>query len=580
MIKFKISRFSLKLIMSFLSVILFFVAFTTIYYYKSATSSLQHELISSNTYTLQQIASNINSNLHDFDATSSLLLVSSKIQAISTDDSSSPENLSAKASDFNQFSEDKEIQDMLYTALFTSDNIKNIFIYSKTENIFGSNLANEAYLAINYQTLLAQCTKANSDFISGKLFWIYNKETSSLSSFRLLRSLIKMKPIGIMELRPKTIFIQNIINNSGLAQSYNILLFDEHKNIIFKKDNSLGSDYSQLLQHSYGTKIEGNFETTINKKDFNVLYRKINSVGWTLVMSISDEEINNNILKSSQFIVKVGIIISLVCILVAIILSYEISSPVRKLRKVMKIVESGNLDVQIADLGKDEIGDLGRSFNNMVKQLRKLIDEMYVQKLINKDSELAALQAQINPHFLYNTLESINCIAELKGVKEISKMVKILAQLLRNSISDNKEYITIEKELENIKSYIYLQNVRFGDKIKMDIKCIETIKVAKIPKLILQPVVENSIIHGLEQKIGNGHLTIDISQPGDIIIISIEDDGVGFDKNKIEFRNTGFGMKNVDRRIKILFGEEYGLSIDSNPGKGTCVIIVLPLILS
>lgn len=114
----------------------------------------------------------------------------------------------------------------------------------------------------------------------------------------------------------------------------------------------------------------------------------------------------------------------------------------------------------------------------------------------------------------------------------------------------------------------------------MDIKCIETIKVAKIPKLILQPVVENSIIHGLEQKIGNGHLTIDISQLGDIIIISIEDDGVGFDKNKIEFKNTGFGMKNVDRRIKILFGEEYGLSIDSNPSKGTCVIIVLPLILS
>lgn len=576
MIKLNISRFSLKLILSYLAIIILFILLISFFYYNNTKKLLENELFQANQYSLQQIASNINSNLKDFDNASYNLTVSSNIQAINNEEKNL-KTLSIVDSNVNKLNIDKEIQRIIYNAIFTSDNIHHVYIYTKDGNVYDSGRTSGIPLSLSYKNLLSQCIQADEHFRNGKLFWTFDKISKQLSAFKVLISLASQKEFSILELRPGTNFIEEIINTPEYKKSYNIVLMDKKGNLLYQRNPS-DFDYTILSNNILNLKGQEYFKSTINGSDSYVLHSHVSRTEWTLIMTIPIKEVSGSIMTSNKFLFSIGLITSIVCIIVSIFISIRISRPLRTLKKAMRKVECGNFDIQIGSLGNDEIGDLGKSFNQMILRLKKLIDEIYVQKLITKESELEALQAQINPHFIYNTLESINCLAEIKGVKEISKMVKTLAQLLRSCISDKKEYVSIENEIENIESYIYLQNVRFGGKIIANIECLDSLKNAKIPKLILQPIVENAILHGLEQKIGSGFLKININQVGKNIIIIIKDDGVGFDKNKVEFKNTGLGIKNVDRRIKILFGEEYGMSFESQIGKGTNIEVLLPYI--
>jgi len=250
---------------------------------------------------------------------------------------------------------------------------------------------------------------------------------------------------------------------------------------------------------------------------------------------------------------------------------------------------------------------LSEHFNKMVLQVQKLIQEVYQEQYLKQKAELKSLRAQINPHFLYNTLESINWMARIRNVPEIGDMVKALGDLMRASISGD-DFVTLHDEVTNITNYLKIQKFRYGDRLEVSIGISpETGKII-VPKLILQPIVENSIVHGLEEKLEDGHIEISSTlENGDVIII-IRDDGVGMEKEKADHLNrlfseyqpgpavsaasakvdirkdigsrddmhTHIGLINVDRRIKMYYGAGYGLSVSSVKGEGTCVRAVLP----
>jgi two-component system sensor histidine kinase YesM len=254
--------------------------------------------------------------------------------------------------------------------------------------------------------------------------------------------------------------------------------------------------------------------------------------------------------------------------------------------KKMKEVENGNLDISINVRRRDEIGQLGVSFNNMIYDIKYLISKLVEEERNKKEIELEALHAQINPHFLYNTLNTIKWMAKMQGARNISSTVTALIKLLRVSINLSNEKVTLEEEIEYVKNYVLIQKMRFNEQFEVNYNTDEDCLKCTIPKLILQPIVENSIIYGSGED-GAHRLNICISaqREGENLIIRIVDNGPGIEDEvlkrifKAEKNVNKFsvvGLHNVNERIKHYYGEAYGITISTGIGKGTSVGINLP----
>jgi two-component system sensor histidine kinase YesM len=252
----------------------------------------------------------------------------------------------------------------------------------------------------------------------------------------------------------------------------------------------------------------------------------------------------------------------------------------------MRKAEKGDLELISVRPGKDEIGELMESFNFMIQRIKILIEEQYKSGQEIKSAELKALQAQINPHFLYNTLDLINWTAIKYNVPEISSTVKSLSRFYKLSLSKGRDTVPISDELEHVKLYTDIQNRRFENKIILDIQVEDRILGYNVPKIILQPIVENSILHGILEKDDKaGRITITGALQQDTIILKVSDDGVGMDEEAInDILNAktdeiyGYGVWNINNRLRLYYGEEAGLLIRSEIGKGTEAEIRIPAV--
>lgn len=264
-----------------------------------------------------------------------------------------------------------------------------------------------------------------------------------------------------------------------------------------------------------------------------------------------------------------------------------ITKPVNKLIALTKAVQIGNFEVQAEIKNEDEFGLLSRSFNAMVIRIKYLIEEVYKKELMIKDTEYKYLQAQINPHFLYNTLDSISWLANMAGVRDVSRMSVALGKIMRWAISNNQSVVMLEEELQNLEAYMTIQRIRYSDRIKDTIDIPEELRGFYVPKMILQPMVENAIIHGLEGKTEEGNIYIIARKMGQKLCVTVRDDGVGITEEKLEVirqdkseKKSGkksIGIANVAKRIRMIYGEGYGLEIESIYGEGTAVHMWLGL---
>ncbi|HYH05156.1 MAG TPA: sensor histidine kinase [Bacillota bacterium] len=293
-------------------------------------------------------------------------------------------------------------------------------------------------------------------------------------------------------------------------------------------------------------------------------------------------------IKSITFVtVGLGIIAFILCVILSIAVTKKISRPIQSIVKAMQKVEEGKFDVRVENDSKDEIGFMANRFNDMIKN----IDDLFHTNLEKQDrlrlAELQALQAQINPHFLYNTLDSIKWLAKLNGIKEIEVIVIQLGKLLKNSINNQNEMTTIRESMEVIDSYLTIQTIRYSGRFEVNKQIDPHVLECCVPRLIIQPIVENAIIHGIAKKIGPGKLDIKINQAGVDIVVEVTDDGVGIEATRLQQikaelesdqrKVQNIGIHNVNRRIKLSYGEKYGVSIYSEVAKGTKVVLVLPL---
>jgi two-component system sensor histidine kinase YesM len=268
--------------------------------------------------------------------------------------------------------------------------------------------------------------------------------------------------------------------------------------------------------------------------------------------------------------------------------AHSLTKPIENLSAQMKRVEKGDFAIEgtaLSEAGRaDEIGDLQRDFTIMIRKIDALIQEDFTKQIIIKDTQFRALQAQINPHFLYNTMESINWMAKLHGVQEISRMVEALGNLLRCAISNKASLITLEQEMDLLWDYITIQQIRFGDRLQFEMEIPPEWRRLPIPKLTLQPIVENSIRYGLEAITGACRIRISTLEEPDCLVIVVEDNGPGIDpdilaklsRGEVIPNGSGIGLENIDDRLRLMFGERYGLEVGRRAEEGGVIRICIP----
>jgi two-component system sensor histidine kinase YesM len=315
--------------------------------------------------------------------------------------------------------------------------------------------------------------------------------------------------------------------------------------------------------------------------------------GWKIVQYIPTRVIDRTFLINTRNYILLSLVSLVAAFFLGFFLSKRFIKPINKLNRAIKLVDSENLDrVPLAEKRNDEIGWLIDNYNAMIKRLKESREMEIVSSQLQKRAELNMLQAQINPHFLYNTLNAIYSIAELQRSEEIAVMARSLSSMYRYNIKSGDE-VTIQNELEQIKNYVTIQQIRFLGKFDVRYEVDEELYSYKILKFLLQPLVENSFYHGLEPKGGKGNLLLSIVRKWTVLHIRIEDDGVGLDEQKLAelnrmFETSGqaltadskqhFALYNVYARIKHFYGNAYGMKITSRVNEGTCVEITIPAI--
>ena len=375
---------------------------------------------------------------------------------------------------------------------------------------------------------------------------------------------------------------QNSVGTKGY-----VFILDQNGNIVYHPQqqqlyNELQTENISLIMNAKTDVV------TAGKGDDEKIYALSHSetTGWTIVGCMNMSEL----LKNSRKARSIYMLVALGLIAIALVISSEIARnitfPIQKLRDSMKRVQKGDFSAAEIEVYSDnEIGSLTRSFNVMTQKIQDLMAQNIQEQEQKRKIELKALQSQINPHFLYNTLDSIIWMAEGKKNEEVVLMTASLARLLRQSISIENELVTIGQEIEYVRSYLTIQKMRYKDKLEFEINVDPRITHAQIIRLVLQPIVENAIYHGLKYKESKGMLKVHGYELGERIIIDITDDGVGmdeetlkhiYDKHKVNYHSNGVGVNNVQQRLVLYYGKEYGIIYHSEKGKGTTATVVIP----
>ena len=378
-------------------------------------------------------------------------------------------------------------------------------------------------------------------------------------------------------------FYKNMNSYSGSR----IFLVDSSGMVLSSTErNRIGEHFDHL---DYVRKLlrlkNGYFQALIQGERSMVLFYTIEETKWTLVQVIPEKSLTS--LKTT--INTILLIVILLCIFFGILFSFiqhkYMVKPLQKLQKEMEKLKTGNFDISLKIDSKDEIGELSNGFVKMAKQLNHTINEVYLTKIKQREAELKALESQINPHFLYNTLDSIHWLAIKHKNYDVSDQIEALADIFKHVLNKGETVVTIRQEVDFLENYMFIQNRKYGKRIQLFIDVDPEILNYKTPKLVLQPLVENAIVHGLEEVIEGGMIDIKINRVEKGIQFIVSDNGIGIDEAKIHQMMASsdeakhvFALKNIDDRIKISYGQEYGLYFTSSYGVGTIVKVLIPLI--
>ncbi len=419
----------------------------------------------------------------------------------------------------------------------------------------------------------------------GAAVWGMAGDDHYLCLGRAILSTDNIQPLGYMVIICKNEYLSDKLSTFPNAYSGKVYLVDKENTIIAAGTNTMAGEsfrynLSELRRMDYSTISDPESGET----SYYYIGKSMEN-GWTLVATVSTGVFRRHILLSilqMMFILITALTVSLIITMSAI---RKLLAPTGELLESMSRFGEGKLDARVVVKDKDEIGQISQAYNQMADNIQNLMEKVYSLELANREAEIEFLKMQINPHFLYNSLDTISWLGYTSGNMEISDISVSLAKLLRASIR-RADYVTVEEEMQIVESYLLIQKCRFEDKFTVECRMEESTKKCRMPGFLLQPLVENSIIHGLEEQIGKGYLEISVLRMDNWLHFTVKDNGKGMDEIQLmqlvkecEERGNGnsIGLKNVYRRLQLLYGSSCKFHIESSCGKGTRVSFRIPV---
>lgn len=584
-----------KIVILFFSIIVIITLTLGLYSEFTSQKYVVNKISYTNLGVVKQINSNIDFMQKDITDLSTYIAINQDVRKVLDESSSEAQN---------HLDQKENILEFIAKLLASKSYISTVIIYNSKGEVVESIFSDASTGARNAASAKEKMIFDTADSLNGKPLWfpvekqskdfIQINSSKKIAMCRVIKDINFDKHVGYLILFINEKTIQNMYLNNIQDDTESIMISDNKGNLISGYGgNILAEDRDRkMLNNLVEKEKEGYVTEKVSNKDMLLSYSSNNASNWKIYYAVPIDTLTGEINSIKTF----TLVIILACLLFSfplmIFLSALLTSPIKKLTESMKKFQQGNFDTRVDFKFKDEMGVLGDGYNSMVVNIKQLIDTNYILQIREREAELNSLQAQINPHFLYNTLETIYWEAEGAGQKKISEMVISLSRLFRLSLNRGKSLTSIANEKDMIKYYLELQKMRFKDKLNYTLRFDPILSDFIIPKLIIQPFVENAILHGIEPGTKDGFIEIRGSLKEDKIQFIIRDNGVGMtpDKTKSLFsdkdtsdisvsRNPGgYAVKNVNERLRLYFKNDYSLKITSTPGIGTNVEIIVPII--
>lgn len=482
--------------------------------------------------------------------------------------------------------EKKDINETIDTTIASDSFIKSVIIVSKDGQI----LSNESNLNMSMSSDMMKEQWYTSAVHSGSMpvltsarmqKFSMDKDSWVISISREIKN-TQGDNIGVLLIDIEYKVIEDYLANLDLGKTGFFFIINDNSEVVYHMDPTYFRDAAK--QHTLRD-IVVNKDSYDSKQNTLTHSYQLKNADWLLVGVSSQDGLLAIKKQLLDIFLLVGIVLQIIAALSVGLFAGRITAPFQKLEKAMTEIELGLAEVVIDEKGCYEAQSLAKHFNIMIHKIDKLMQEITEKEQHLRTSEMSALHSQINPHFLYNTLDTIVWMAEFNNSEKVIEITKALAQFFRLSLSGGQELTTVENELDHVRQYLFIQKERYGEQLSYEILCEDALSQIKLPKILLQPIVENALYHGIRGMTRQGHIDILAKKSGDDVLLIVKDNGEGFDvtqmDQQVETKMTklgGVGIKNVDQRIKLYYGDTYGITIDSTIGSGTTVTIKTPQI--
>lgn len=390
--------------------------------------------------------------------------------------------------------------------------------------------------------------------------------------------------VGILAVNVDSELFRNYYNEIQKGFMGETIITDADERVVLSSNKNLEK---ALNRSNYVNRNDYWEEVFIDNEHFMLMSGNLDSIDSKIYILVSVDTMLKNIKWLRGAYVLLLVLMAILGMMTARYITRIFYEPIDILKQNMGRVEKGNLNTKIEQGRKDDLQDIYDSFNHMTQRLEELVNEVTNEKILNEKAELLLLQAQLNPHFLYNTFDSIYSIAKINKVDTIADIVAALSRFFRVSLSGGKNIVPLKEAVDIARSYLTIQNIRFVDKIQYSIETEDNLMNVTVPKLLIQPLVENAVYHGLERKRGQGCVEIKVNTRGEDIAVTVKDNGVGMTPEKLkkiqdklysnEESTENYALRNLARQLKILYKDMGKFVIESQWGVGTCVTIILPL---
>lgn len=485
-----------------------------------------------------------------------------------------------------------KITNQLSFAMVIFPDVESVAFVDQQNNVYGSNARMESHaeLAASSEMLnrLKQSSGASIWFpMQRRNYLVTDPAEPVLTLGKRIVNINTGVPLGYVILNIRESTLSAVYENIGSMKEGSYFIADEGGLIVSSQNTAaVLQPIAEPALRDWVLKSKAGADIQASKEgEMLLISTDIPNFEWRLISMVPYDLLTEDTGKITLLLILIGLVCFVIALFGARLLSNVISKPIVHLSRHMKKLKEGSLDQQIEVTSGDEIGLLASGFNTMIGRVKELLENISAEQRKKREYELALMQAQIKPHFLYNTLDVIYTLSEMGRTRDVQRTTKALADFYRVALSKGKDQIRLEEEMRSVMDYLSIQRIRYSDVFNFDIDIGPDILDCMIPKLTVQPLVENAIYHGLKNKASFGQLSIAARREEQKVILSVRDDGAGITEERLQAikrsmtdpqQQVGYGLCSVHERIKLYFGEPYGIQIESVNGLGTVVTVELP----